>query len=410
MNPKNEAEWKAINQKEKDGQLTGGLGAGWTPDETLTSTDLLAKAPPTPTTPSLVRRFTLGSARIGRAPTLRNLAQIEANKSGKVIEVILETEPKEDDENYVGMDLSSMEGSSTTRSATFDTVTGSGWARRRTTLPTKTEVYHPQANWKPFSMRWPYLSALIAISVGCQKSLDSASVILKPDRKTRKENPHGDKTIHIDAVWSRFLSALLMVIAIFGSILLWQLEKRRSGLVADVKGIAGIAAMANKSHILNDFKDMDTATPDAIHDRLKKHRYTLRNSSLAPDSDNVLTREEADKYDQKKKTDSNPHPFGNVSGTDFAKPKPDKRSLLASLLSRDGEDDDDNKGLGEKMNNDEMVKRLGKIGKTYGLGWFAGRDGDMHCGVDQEELSSNYKHGENVKLTNQPWNSHWEDY
>ncbi|EPE29472.1 hypothetical protein GLAREA_00632 [Glarea lozoyensis ATCC 20868] len=714
MNPKNEAEWKAINQKEKDGQLTGGLGAGWTPDETLTSTDLLAKAPPTPTTPSLVRRFTLGSARIGRAPTLRNLAQIEANKSGKVIEVILETEPKEDDENYVGMDLSSMEGSSTTRSATFDTVTGSGWARRRTTLPTKTEVYHPQANWKPFSMRWPYLSALIAISVGlaavqeflyqrsattplytfkdakslstwdyfCFKymptmiavtfgilwqitdfevkrleafyqlskedgalaaeslnvdyitffnflrpiralrykhyavavssvatliavsaipTLQSASVILKPDRKTRKENPHGDKTIHIDAVWSRFLSALLMVIAIFGSILLWQLEKRRSGLVADVKGIAGIAAMANKSHILNDFKDMDTATPDAIHDRLKKHRYTLRNSSLAPDSDNVLTREEADKYDQKKKTDSNPHPFmlrlfagipfiigmmlfmvvmpiflfqsevnkvtekapwlltviavaiklawgtletdvrmmepfyilskrhaspkvltldytamafgympirallnghflvflvglgsvlaeilticassfGNVSGTDFAKPKPDKRSLLASLLSRDGEDDDDNKGLGgninggeetflsfwisfglalailsflclvatcvymrrrqpflprqpntissvlayihqskmlydfvdtEKMNNDEMVKRLGKIGKTYGLGWFAGRDGDMHCGVDQEELSSNYKHGENVKLTNQPWNSHWEDY
>jgi hypothetical protein len=715
MNPKSEAEWKEINQKEKGGQLTGGLGAGWTPDETLTSTDLLAKAPPTPSSPSLARKFTLGSSRIARGNTLRNLAQSEANKSGKVIELIVESELKDDEEPFVGMDLSSMEGSNTTRSATFDTMKGSGWARRTSTLPTKSEVYHPQANWKPFSMRWPYLSALIAISVGlaafqeflyqrsalrplykfkdaadlstwdyfCFKymptmiavtfgilwqitdfevkrleayyqlskedgalaaeslnvdyitffnflrpiralrykhyavavssvatliavsaipTLQAASVILKPDRAERNEHPGVDKTIHIDAVWSRFLSALLVVIAIFGSLLLWQLEKRRSGLVADVKGIAGIAAMANKSHILNDFKDMDTATPNAIHNRLKKHRYTLRNSSLAPDSDNVLTREEADKYDQKTKKDSNPHPFmlrlfvgvpfivgmllfmvvmpiflfqpevnkvtekapwlltviavaiklawgtletdvrmmepfyilskrhaspkvltldytamafgympirallnghilvflvglgsvlaeilticassfGNVSGTDFAKHKPDKRSIFVFLFGRD--DKDDHSGVGrlgnninggeetflsfwisfglalailtflcvvativymrrrqpflprqpntissvlayihqskmlydfvdtEKMNNDDMVKKLGKIGKSYGLGWFAGRDGDMHCGVDQEELSSNYKHGENVKLTNQPWNSHWEEF
>jgi hypothetical protein len=705
-NTASEPEWKEINQKQKDGQLTGGLVAGWTPDETWTSTELLAKAPLVPTTSSLARKFSLGPSRIKRTNTLRYLAQSEANKSGKVIEVIVENEPKDDEEPFMGMDLSSMEGSNTTRSTTFDTRRDSGWTRRTSTLATKTEVYYPQANWKPFSMRWPYLSALIALSVGlaavqeylyqrsavnplfafkdaanlstwdyfCFKymptmiavtfgilwqitdfevkrleayyqlskedgalaaeslnvdyitffnflrpiralrykhyavavssvatliavsaipTLQSASVILQPDRATRHALPHIDKTIRIDAVWSRFLSALLVVIAIFGSILLWQLEKRRSGLVADVKGIAGIAAMANKSHILQDFKDMDTATPSAIHYRLKKHRYILRNSSLAPDSDNALTREEADKYDQKTKTDSNPHPFmlrlfvgvpfivgmilfmvvlpiflfqsevnkvtekapwlltviavviklvwgtletdvrmmepfyilskrhaspkvltldytamafgympirallnghmlvffvglgsvlaevlticassfGNVNGTDFVEPKPVKRSIFMLLFTRD--DDDSHHSTGEetflsfwisfglalailtflclvativymrrrqpflprqpntissvlayihqskmlsdfedteKMNNDDMVKKLGKIGKSYGLGWFTGRDGQMHCGVDQEELSSNYKHGQNAKLTNQPWNSHWEEF
>jgi hypothetical protein len=54
----------------------------------------------------------------------------------------------------------------------------------------------------------------------------------------------------------------------------------------------------------------------------------------------------------------------------------------------------------EKMNNDEMVKRLVGIKKTYGLGWFTGRDGELHCGVDEEELVSNYRHGEDTRKAN----------
>jgi small-conductance mechanosensitive channel len=117
------------------------------------------------------------------------------------------------------------------------------------------------------------------VSVSLVPTLQAASIKLVPDRATRKLDPDAIKGIQIDAVWSRFLSVLLIFVAIFGCFLVWQLQKRRSGLVADVKGIAGIAAMANRSHILMDFKDMDTATPDEIHKRLKSHRYTLRNSS-----------------------------------------------------------------------------------------------------------------------------------
>ena len=64
----------------------------------------------------------------------------------------------------------------------------------------------------------------------------------------------------------------------------------------------------------------------------------------------------------------------------------------------------------EKMDNHEMVKRLVGIGKTYGLGWFTGRDGEMHCGVDEEELTNNYKHGADARKATMPWTTNWSDY
>ncbi len=57
----------------------------------------------------------------------------------------------------------------------------------------------------------------------------------------------------------------------------------------------------------------------------------------------------------------------------------------------------------EKMNNDEMVRKLANVGKTYGLGWFVGRDGEMHCGIDEEELVSAYKHGDDARKASRPW-------
>jgi hypothetical protein len=64
----------------------------------------------------------------------------------------------------------------------------------------------------------------------------------------------------------------------------------------------------------------------------------------------------------------------------------------------------------EKLSNDEMVKKLAEIDKTYGLGWFEGRDGQSHCGIDHEELISNYKHGIVFSEGNKPWNEQWDRY
>jgi hypothetical protein len=60
-----------------------------------------------------------------------------------------------------------------------------------------------------------------------------------------------------------------------------------------------------------------------------------------------------------------------------------------------------------ELSNSDMTQKLND-GTTYGLGWFVGRDGQTHCGVDQEELLSDYKHGLDVSQGNQPWNMQWD--
>jgi hypothetical protein len=56
-----------------------------------------------------------------------------------------------------------------------------------------------------------------------------------------------------------------------------------------------------------------------------------------------------------------------------------------------------------KLSNAEMVRRLEGVGKTYGLGWFQGRDGQSHCGVDEEELLSGFKIGYDYSRATKPW-------
>lgn len=60
-----------------------------------------------------------------------------------------------------------------------------------------------------------------------------------------------------------------------------------------------------------------------------------------------------------------------------------------------------------KLSKTEMVRKLDN-GATYGLGWFIGRDGKTHCGIDQEELVSHYKHGIDDSQRNEPWNTRWD--
>ena len=442
--------------------------------------------------------------------------------------------------------------------------------------------------FKHFAVAYSSIATLMAVSL--VPTLQAASVNLTPDRDARLADPQGLKKIVINSAFSRLLTSVLVIIAFFGCVLTWQLERRRSGLVADVKGIAGIAAMANRSHILMDFKNMDTAAPEMIHQTLKSHRYTLRNSSLAPDDRIAITQAEKDKYDMKSHHE-NPHPlmlrlvagipfiigmlifmlvipiilfapnaniltekapwlltvlavciklawgtletdmrmiepfyilskrhaspkvltldytamafgwmpieallnghvlvglvglgsvlaevltvcatsFGNVSGSDFAQKPPhfeNKRpqptpgpgsdinagaetynsfwvsfafamtiltflclvatlvyarrrhpflprqpNSIASVLAFIHQSKMLYDFVGtEKMNNAEMVRRLVGIGKMYGLGWFVGRDGEMHCGVDEEELAGNYKHGDDQRKASMPWTTNWETY
>lgn len=441
--------------------------------------------------------------------------------------------------------------------------------------------------FKHYAVAVSSLATLIAVSL--VPTLQAASIELYPPKSERLDHPNATKEIRINAVYSRLLSVILLLVAIMGCVLVYQLERRPSGLVADVKGVAGIAAMANRSHILMDFKNMDTATPELIHQTLKTHRYSLRNSSLAPEEAVILTQEEKDKYDQQVRPE-NPHPlmlrlvagipfiismmlflvfvpvvlfngaaniitnkapwlltllavfiklawgtletdvrmiepfyilsrrhaspkvltldytamafgwmpvrafmnghllvglvglgsvlaealtvcmtsFVNVDGGDFV-----KQTIARNNARRDDVPPADNINAGEetylsfwlsfaltvaivlflmliaslvylrrrhpflprqpntiasilafihqskmlydfvgteKMNNDEMVKRLGGLGKKYGLGWFVGRDGDVHCGVDEEELVSGYKHGDDARKASQPWNEDWERY
>ncbi|KAK5221065.1 hypothetical protein LTR72_006623 [Exophiala xenobiotica] len=110
--------------------------------------------------------------------------------------------------------------------------------------------------------------------------------------------------VRVDPVWSRLLSASYLIVALVLVVLFIQL-RRKSGLLSDPKGIAGIASMATKSHILQDFSGLDMATRGKIHRRLQHRRYLLYKSSVwqgewSPTSDPP--------HDSEKKLTS-PHPI-----------------------------------------------------------------------------------------------------
>ncbi|KAG9192843.1 hypothetical protein G6011_11577 [Alternaria panax] len=87
------------------------------------------------------------------------------------------------------------------------------------------------------------------------------------------------KSVRVEPVWSRALSACLLIVAGCGGALMYAIQ-RKSGLQSDPKGIAGVAAMATKSHILADFEGLDQAPLNQIHKQLRQRRYILHKSSL----------------------------------------------------------------------------------------------------------------------------------
>jgi hypothetical protein len=112
--------------------------------------------------------------------------------------------------------------------------------------------------------------------------------------------------VRIHPVWSRFVTATLLVVAILAVILLFQL-RRKSGLLSDPKGVAGVASMATKSHILTDFDGMDEASHTEIHKCLRHQRYLLYKSSIWQ-GEYINPRTEEEQGDDPHKVE-NPHPI-----------------------------------------------------------------------------------------------------
>ncbi|PHH72661.1 hypothetical protein CDD82_5858 [Ophiocordyceps australis] len=676
---------KHVQAQEARGTLTGGLGQDLTQGSPVRvrDSDLLLQ-PCSMIQRGLAKSFSRGSVTspLKRHETICEAGQDEANRRGQVIQVILE-EPA---------DLSNMDGS--------NLVFGS---HARLAKEPLTHVFYPQPNWKPFSMRWPWLCMLIVLSTALAimqevlyqtyrkdpmlrfKSPDelkpglyfvvkfvptlsavvygvlwqftdfevrrleafyqlskqggalaahsinvdyvtgfsflrpiralrlghyavalssvattfavslvptfaAASVVLSPSRRERVENPDVDKFLHFSATWSRLLTLTLIFCALAGSGLFYMLQSRRSGLLADVRGIAGLASMAVASHILMDFGDMDTAKHKDIHHRLKRNHYILRNSSLAPDDEKPVSCFDHGRHDETYLPES-PHPlmlqprgwipfmagltaflifipvflftpadvvtdkapwvvtalavslkllwntmetavrmmepfyllsrrhapartlmldytalpfgylpiralfnghmlvfavgFGSVmaefltilvtglatvDGQDFlrltSQPGEDSRqsqtdeasrarvinrgqetvvsffvsfglsvfilaymgvaasvvffrrrhpflprqpNTIASVLAFMHQSKMLYDFVGTaRLGHGDMGRMLDGVGKTYGLGWFQGRDGQTHCGVDQEELMSGYKHGLDYSRGKEPWNMQWD--
>ncbi|KAF1830765.1 hypothetical protein BDW02DRAFT_85781 [Decorospora gaudefroyi] len=128
---------------------------------------------------------------------------------------------------------------------------------------------------KQFAVIYSSLGTLIASSL--LPVLQSSSISMYPPPGQRKVD--GWKSVRVEPAWSRAVSGALVLVACCGLALMYAM-RRKSGLQSDPKGIAGIAAMATKSHILADFKGLDQAPLNQIHKQLRARRYILHKSSL----------------------------------------------------------------------------------------------------------------------------------
>lgn len=89
-----------------------------------------------------------------------------------------------------------------------------------------------------------------------------------------------EKLLIVDQKWTRLLEGVLFLVFTLIGILQWILLRRKTGLVGDPGGIAGVASMACKSHILTDFRGLDWAGTKQIHKQLSKRTYILHKSCL----------------------------------------------------------------------------------------------------------------------------------
>ncbi|KAF2445009.1 hypothetical protein P171DRAFT_443923 [Karstenula rhodostoma CBS 690.94] len=122
-----------------------------------------------------------------------------------------------------------------------------------------------------------YVSMATLLASSLVPILQSASVEMFPDEDQRDVDEW--KAVRINPWWSRSVTICLVTVAILGMVLMYEM-RRKSGLLSNPQGIAGVAAMATASHILADFHGLDTAPLEKIHKQLRHRRYILHKSSL----------------------------------------------------------------------------------------------------------------------------------
>lgn len=163
------------------------------------------------------------------------------------------------------------------------------------------------ARLKQWAVFFSTLANIVASTVAPSLQNPSVGFVQNPFCPDNSNNCRNNQQklyfVSIQPVWSRALEGSLLLTAGLLTIILVILTRRKSGLQSDPKGIAGIAAMATKSHILNDFQDMDLATLGQIHKRLDHRRFILYKSSI------WQGQYERDKDPLPKGKHQSPHPF-----------------------------------------------------------------------------------------------------
>ncbi|KAF8429679.1 hypothetical protein EV426DRAFT_582376 [Tirmania nivea] len=125
------------------------------------------------------------------------------------------------------------------------------------------------------------ISSITAIlAFGAVPPLQSVFLNLDMGKGGKKGNHDDQKFLIVDKIWTRLLEAVMLIIFTLIGALQWVLLRRKTGLVGDPSGIAGVAAMANKAHILMDFSGLDLAGTKKIHKQLSQRTYILHKSCL----------------------------------------------------------------------------------------------------------------------------------
>lgn len=154
------SKWQA---QESAGHLSGGLDIGFASGTTIREAGLLSHDGQSTKRASRPMSFSPRGTLLARSATRKALAQDEVDKTDRAIQVIIDD--RERDERKDAVDLSIVAG----EGADCEELNKTMSLRPRSTTclseAQQTESFHPKSNWKPFSMRWPYLSALITLSV-----------------------------------------------------------------------------------------------------------------------------------------------------------------------------------------------------------------------------------------------------
>lgn len=189
--------------------------------------------------------------------------------------------------------LSQPTGNTAAKTINLDYVTLSSYF-----VPYKAFMYR---HWAVFVSS---LGTVLATTVAPSLQNPSLAPARNPKCQDDECSGHLKFFVQIHPVWSRLVTASLVVVAALALVLFFQL-RRKSGLLSDPKGIAGIASMATKSHILTDFTGMDEARHDQIHKKLQNRRYLLYKSTIWQGE--YMRHAESDPYMERRV--ENPHPL-----------------------------------------------------------------------------------------------------